>query len=60
MIKCLFVPMLMKDGLIVMHDRSLVINLYNEYNEQNDNILFSIPEQEIDHQNRMVIARKIR
>lgn len=52
--------MLMKDGVLVMHDRHLVMNIYNDYNEQNENILYSIPEQEIDHKGEMVIARKAR
>ncbi len=53
-----FVPMLMKEGILVMHDRNLVIELFNEYNRENENLL-SVADDEINHLERLIIARKI-
>lgn len=53
-----FVPMLKKDGLLVMHDRSLVMNAFDDYNKERNNLLL-IPNTEIDHLNRLIIAKKL-
>lgn len=51
-----FVPLVVKGGYVVMHDRSLVTNVFDEFNKSG--ILEIVPGSEVDHRNVLIIARK--